>query len=218
MSFYFALSPSPFVALSPSPYPLPQGGEGSSDGLSFSLLPLSFGERGGVRGLLESLLNNRQHTLHILQNFIVPKTYHTIACALKKHRATLICFKLVCMLTAIKFNDEPRSGAQKINNIRSFRDLTAKLGATDLTVSQVPPQAFFSLGLIVAKITRARCIFLNHFFLSTPPHPALSPKGERVLRGRSLNLLLLTSLEKGLCFFLPLPFGERAGVRGLARV
>ena len=95
-----------------------------------------------------------------------------------------------CMLTAIDFDDQARFKADEIDDVAAHRDLPAKFQTGALPISEGPPKAALSMGLMPSQMSGAasRLIFMSpltlpHAFgMRAPPSPT---RGEGAFSRRS---------------------------------
>ena len=89
---------------------------------------------------MQALLpDNLQDALSIFNYIIVPKSQYGKSVRTQTGISLLIVLHIFCVLSAVKFYDNPFVKRYKVNNICFNRLLPAKLDAFKLTVSQIPP-------------------------------------------------------------------------------
>lgn len=103
-----------------------------------------------MRGIRERVFDNCKNALDIVPYFIVPKTQDAITIVLKKVGSAGIYFGLIGMVAAIQFDDKAGFQTGEIHDIRTARDLAAKLATFQLAVAQMTPQNFLCFSLMVA--------------------------------------------------------------------
>src|SRR5580692_2941667 len=81
--------------------------------------------------------NRLQDPIRIAERFIVPKSDHAITTRLKPECPR---FAVICMLSAINFDDELRLRAKEIDNIGPKRMLATEAEAIKLLSAQTRPQ------------------------------------------------------------------------------
>jgi len=57
----------------------------------------------------------------------------------------MIIILMLCMLAAIRFNNQSLFKADKINDIFPYGGLSSKFAAKQLSVSNLPPESLFSI-------------------------------------------------------------------------
>jgi hypothetical protein len=101
---------------------------------------------------------------------MIPKPKYPIATLHEEGRPPLIGTDLRNMGAAIQRNHEPMGQTTEIDDVRTNRVLSTKLGLMELPIAQVPPEDALTVGLPPAKPSRT----------PRPPAPltlTLSPLG-----------------------------------------
>jgi len=91
--------------------------------------------------------NLTKHSVHILQNLIIPETQNAITTTYQPLRSlpvgsTLCC---LCVLPSIDFNDEFCLMADEVDNVRAYRCLTPKPGLAESMRTQTLPKRLLSI-------------------------------------------------------------------------
>jgi len=75
-----------------------------------------------------------QHSIGLLQCFIIPETDYPKPLRLKKSSSFCIACSLLCMLSAIQLHYQPLFDTDEINNIRRNRMLPPKLESAEAAI------------------------------------------------------------------------------------
>jgi hypothetical protein len=95
------------------------------------------------------------HARKICQNVIVPKAQHAMSTRFQKISSGKIRRALLRVLSTIKLDHQATLHAAEIDNVRSYRMLTAKFSAAQLPISKAHPEFGFNISLLPAQLTRA---------------------------------------------------------------
>ena len=107
--------------------------------MAFSLLPLPvYGERVGVRSILDDGLDRLNDALNILKNIVIPESQHTISDFRKSAVSFCVCVGFE-VLASVRLYNQFQFAADEIANVAINRLLTDEFGTRDLSVSQVTP-------------------------------------------------------------------------------
>jgi hypothetical protein len=87
-----------------------------------------------------------QHSIGLLQCFIIPEADYPKAFRLKKNCSFGIARDLLCMLPAIQFHYQLLFDTDEINYVRWNRMLPPKLESAEVAVFQLQPQPQFRVG------------------------------------------------------------------------
>ena len=141
----------------PSPYPLPQAGEGKGPfvSLKFSreptVPPLPLAERVGVRASLSQRFKNRlQHRLRLPQHFVVPEPQNAKAAACEVPRAFEVFQQSFRVMSPVQFDYQPRSKAHEIHDVVPHRHLSTKAIPAELAVAYATPEMTFGVARMAA--------------------------------------------------------------------
>lgn len=115
------------------------------------------------------LHNSLQHGLRLLQDLVVPETYHAITSTGEEGRPSHVVLYARRVLASIEFNNQPHVRATEIDDEWTDRLLPAEVRTRDLTTTQPSPQPALGCRLIPAKPSSP---FSKH-----PLTLALSPEG-----------------------------------------
>jgi hypothetical protein len=75
----------------------------------------------------------RQHTLAVLQNFVIPKPQDVKAVEFQSSRPHLIVIHTIEMLAAVQLYDQPRLKTYEIHDKSEHRKLSSKLMSRQLS-------------------------------------------------------------------------------------
>ena len=109
--------------------------------------------RSGV-GHLKRQTNRLDHEPHILVHLVIAESNHAVAALGKPCRPPpiIVAVLLLLVLWPVKFDDEPLSKADEVDDVRAERRLSAKLVAVDLAGAQEEPEVLFgACGLIAVS-------------------------------------------------------------------
>jgi hypothetical protein len=97
------------------------------------------------------------HTFDVLQHLVIPETEHAIAIRLEILGSLGVRRDVVrlIMLPAIDFNDDAILVTGEIRKVRTYRRLSAEIGALDRDASQMPPQLSLRVRHLAAEFARA---------------------------------------------------------------
>lgn len=144
----------------PSPSPFPQGKGGSSALIS------SDGDL---------FRDYRQNAVEILENLVVPEADHAVAVGFDDAGAVRVGGAFG-MLPSVQFNREAQASAREVGDEVADWKLPGELRALEPARAQVQPQALFSVGRIVAQVSReARKSLFRH---CGAPIPNPFPQGK----------------------------------------
>ncbi len=85
--------------------------------------------------VLQRLINSQQDRLHIPDDFMIPKTKHSIACLFQELSPFPICFHPSSVLTAIKFNDQAAFRAAEVDDEVTNRVLPSELFVAETSIA-----------------------------------------------------------------------------------
>ena len=122
-------------------------------------------------------IDSLENPLDVSADIVVPDTKHTIAFAREPSRTRLVTnsLRIVAMLRSIDLDDQSRRHTGKIGDVRSDRDLPAKVSSRDWYTAEVTPEPCFRIRRIQAKPTGRRAVELvDRAFAhcQCSPHPA----------------------------------------------
>jgi hypothetical protein len=104
-------------------------------------------------------LNFRQYTIDIRQHVIVPEAQDTIAVGLETPGALPIGRCILRMLPAIHFNDELRTMADKIDDIRTDANLPPEMTIDERqAMPQMRPECPLRIGRHLAHLPGVRAL------------------------------------------------------------
>jgi hypothetical protein len=101
--------------------------------------------------------NRLKDTFSILQHLVVPKAKHLPPLAFQIGVTGLIA-RALSVLRAVSLDDELSANAKKVDNVRSYRNLSAKLDPAQPTIAQQAPQAKLGVGRRGAHRSSARAL------------------------------------------------------------
>ena len=168
------------VSLLPSPAPAsPWGGQRIDVAATYApLSPAGRGraplasDSGGVRGRGQLLEKQRQNTVRIRKNIIVPEANDPIALPFEPGRSFRV-IEVVSVLPAIDFDDESSLGTQEVHDVGADWHLPFELESEKSAIAQARPESTFCIGLVDPQHARPRHVSTLH----QAPHPTLSPRG-----------------------------------------
>jgi hypothetical protein len=127
-----------------------------------------------------------QYARHVAQHVVVPESQDSII-VLRKPSVANYVTRIVRMLSAIDFNDEPMLAANQVDRVWSNRFLPNEFVAIELARSQPVPQLGFRVGRGSSQPPSPISFnFIGLAHVETPPHPArfacrpLPARGERL--------------------------------------
>jgi hypothetical protein len=106
---------------------------------------LAWGQRAGVRGT-QLPKYFFQHSIGLLQRYIIPKPDYPKALRLKKSSSFGVACDLLCMLPTIKLHNQLLIETDEINDAGWNRVLAPKFESTEIAVFQLQPQPQLSVG------------------------------------------------------------------------
>lgn len=120
---------------------------------------------------MQFLADTIQHSIHILDNLIVPEPNNAESLLFQELRPDFVSIVLFGVVPAIQFKDKLRFKADKIDYVFSDGPLAAKSMAFDLLVPNFAPEHTFGISCVPAQGARDT-------YHRTRPHPGLPPLGE----------------------------------------
>src|SRR5579859_3386251 len=118
----------------------------------WTLLPLPFGERAGVRGRAsQSLQDHLKHAIHMLQDIIVPETRHAITHLFELLRARFVISQLLAMPAAVQPHNQARIRTDEIDDVRANFVPPAKFPSLQTPVTQVVPEPLLGVRLRISQ-------------------------------------------------------------------
>ena len=88
----------------------------------------------------EEIVDRAQNLFNICEHLVVPESKDPVALRIEKRGADFIFARSLGMLSAIEFDDKASFRRAEVSEVRSDRELTAKLGLAHLTAPQMSPQ------------------------------------------------------------------------------
>ena len=101
--------------------------------------------------------NGLQDTFAILQHLVVPESKHLPPLA-RQISVTGLVARAFRVLRTVSLDDQLNANAKKVDDVRSKRDLSAKLNAIQAAVAQKTPEAQLGVGLRGAHRSSARAL------------------------------------------------------------
>ena len=181
--------------------------------------------------LFERAQNFLEQAVDVLHHVVVPKSQDQVSHRSQNSGSICVFRSASCMLSAIKLDDETRLGTTKIRDVTINGNLSLEFQAAQSPIAQVKPKHTLGIRLIAAKSLGGAYLPIHR---RNPLTPTLSPAG----RGSSLperrrsdpnrqrrcpvadikigemEREIRSELDTGSGALLPLPAGERVGVRG----
>jgi hypothetical protein len=119
-------------------------------------------------------VDSLKYTIHVLDDLVVPDSNDTITFPVQPPGSCIIaqCIGSRAVLRTVKFNDHTRCQASKIGNVRTDRDLAAKMRSFQPESPQLSPQELLCIICSLTKPAGTKsprlCDALMHSAL-TPP-------------------------------------------------
>jgi hypothetical protein len=109
---------------------------------------LGGGQGRGFLGIVQCAPNYFKHGIGVGKHIMIPEPNYAIAFGFKPCIAIGIVFLVVfvVVLTAIDLNQQALLQAGEVNDMRTYRNLAAKLVTAKLLVLQLCPQSDFGFG------------------------------------------------------------------------
>ena len=95
-----------------------------------------------------------KNTVDVLQNLVVPKPQNEIAAVFQILGPARILLPLFNMLTTVKLDDQLYARTAEVDDKSIERHLPAKFQTGKAVAAQLEPQISFSVGLLLAQLTR----------------------------------------------------------------
>jgi hypothetical protein len=156
-------------------------------------LPLPAGERGGVRGfgqlLVERIQNLLENAIETAHHVVVPKSKHEISHRFQSPCPLFILKRADRVLASVKLNDQHRISTSKIDDEAIDGYLPLELPARESATAQPEPQDSLCIRLMPTQSLRYRRVvghLRTDYAVPNPLTPPLSPagRGSRPCSGR----------------------------------
>jgi hypothetical protein len=95
-----------------------------------------------------------KHILGPLQHFVIPEPNHSKSTASEILRSLDVVQQIIRVLSAVDFDNEPRSKTDKVDDISADRLLPSESMIAEVPVAQMTPKATFGVRCIQAKSAR----------------------------------------------------------------
>ena len=91
---------------------------------------------------MEFCINRFEHSVEIARDLGIPKADDAVSLILKPPLAYMIalCFLILIVMSAIRFDDEPLGRTEKIHEIGADRRLSSEMGALGWKLLESSPQ------------------------------------------------------------------------------
>jgi len=106
--------------------------------------------------LTKHLKDVRTDSFRISEHLIVPESKHAEVLRLEPSRSDLVAVLRQCVLAAVDLEYEPLGEADKIDDIRTERDLAPKAIPRKLLAAQERPELSLGIGWSTPQIARDR--------------------------------------------------------------
>ena len=126
--------------------------------------------RPAIRRIIQNKAQILQHPIEVLHHLAIGVAHRSEA-VLPQHKLVGYGIALTVMCVAIDFDDEPKGGAEEVDDSLADHSLTAKLVTVQLVAAQGVPHAALWLGGILPEFGGAGTQGLA--CTSTTPNPLL---------------------------------------------
>jgi len=174
--------PSPLEGEGGNANALPGGGSIGVRNLTASPPSLSSPSRGEGFFRAERIADRPESPVRIAEHIVIPESQYTISAPFEPLGAFRIADFIDRVLAPVDFDDQPRLGTEKIDDVSADRLLAAKAKSVELVASKPRPKSNFGIRWRLAQTSSGR---QNHGLMFAfrasrhypPPYPP--PRGGR---------------------------------------
>jgi hypothetical protein len=104
--------------------------------------------------LVQGVENGLDDTIGVRQHVVVPEAKHEVTQPFQGQSSLRVLLDTLCMLPAVKFDDDPCIGANEVDDEPINRRLPSEFPAFETAIAQAKPQHAFGIRLMATKSSR----------------------------------------------------------------